>query len=125
MINDQLNDEVFQIHEIIYDTLLLIKLFTDAIMLVLFIYEFRLLKNLQYQILLEQHEKVKSKLQKMQTRFLQAQARNQNVFMNSMIWSVALMYIYWMVIRDMMVPIAYSELVDKSFRDRLVKTSMT
>ena len=72
MINDQLNDEVFQIHEIIYDTLLLIKLFTDAIMLVLFIYEFRLLKNLQYQILLEQHEKVKSKLQKMQTRFLQA-----------------------------------------------------
>ena len=58
MINDQLNDEVFQIHEIIYDTLLLIKLFTDAIMLVLFIYEFRLLKNLQYQILLEQHEKV-------------------------------------------------------------------
>jgi uncharacterized membrane protein (DUF485 family) len=45
--------------------------------------------------------------------------------MNSMIWSVALMYIYWMVIRDMMVPIAYSELVDKSFRDRLVKTSMT
>ena len=125
MINDQLNDEVFQIHEIIYDTLLLIKLFTDAIMLVLFIYEFRLLKNLQYQILLEQHEKVKSKLHKMQTRFLQAQARNQNVFMNSMIWSVALMYIYWMVIRDMMVPIAYSELVDKSFRDRLVKTSMT
>ena len=125
MINDQLNDKVFQIHEIIYDTLLLIKLFTDAIMLVLFIYEFRLLKNLQYQILLEQHEKVKSKLQKMQTRFLQAQARNQNIFMNFMIWSVALMYIYWMVIRDMMVPIAYSEMVDKSFRDRLVKTSMT
>ena len=36
-----------------YSTLQLIKLFTDAIMLVLFIYEFRLLKNLQYQILLE------------------------------------------------------------------------
>jgi hypothetical protein len=45
--------------------------------------------------------------------------------MNFMIWSVALMYLYWMVIRDMMIPIAYSELVDKEFRDRLVKTSMT
>lgn len=93
-------------------------------MLVLFIYEFRLLKNLQYQILLEQHEKVTSKLQKMQTRFLQAQVRNQNIFMNFMIWSVALMYIYWMVIRDLMIPVAYSELIDKDFRDRLVKTTM-
>ena len=45
--------------------------------------------------------------------------------MNFMIWSVALMYIYWMVIRDMMVPIAFSELVDKDFRDRLVKISAT
>ena len=35
------------------------------------------------------------------------------------------MYIYWMVIRDMMIPVAYSELVDKEFRDKLVKTSMT
>ena len=45
--------------------------------------------------------------------------------MNFMIWSVALMYIYWMVIRDLMIPVAYSELVDKDFRDRLVKTTMT
>lgn len=45
--------------------------------------------------------------------------------MNFMIWSVGLMYVYWMVIRDMMIPIAYSELVDKDFRDQLVKTSMT
>jgi hypothetical protein len=45
--------------------------------------------------------------------------------MNFMIWSVALMYIYWMVIRDMMIPVAYSELVNIDFRERLVKTSMT
>ncbi len=45
--------------------------------------------------------------------------------MNFMIWSIGLMYAYWMVIRDMMIPIAYSELADKDFRDQLVKTSMT
>jgi hypothetical protein len=45
--------------------------------------------------------------------------------MNFMIWSVALMYIYWMVIRDLMIPVAYSELVNRDFRDRLVKTSVT
>lgn len=45
--------------------------------------------------------------------------------MNFMIWSIGLMYVYWMVIRDMMIPIAYSELVDKNLREQLVKTSMT
>ncbi len=45
--------------------------------------------------------------------------------MNFMIWSVALMYLYWMVIRDMMIPIAYSELVSKEFRDRLVEISLS
>lgn len=35
------------------------------------------------------------------------------------------MYLYWMVIRDMMIPIAYSELVTEEFRNRLAETSMS
>jgi O-antigen/teichoic acid export membrane protein len=45
--------------------------------------------------------------------------------MNFMIVSIGMMYVYWMVVRDLMIPVAYSELVDHEFRDNMLEQTIS
>jgi hypothetical protein len=41
--------------------------------------------------------------------------------MNFMVWSVALMYVYWMLVRDILIPLAYTEIFTKELREKMMK----